>query len=197
MEALKQEVKIPQTKYAVLPEIVARWSPRSFSERIITDEEMATLVEAASWAPSSTNDQPWRYLYVQRGTAEFDAIFETLMPGNRAWADKASTFVVSLAKTTFSNGMPNRHAMYDVGAANTLLLVQGASMGIFGHQMGGFDMQSALKLLNLPPEFELACIIALGFLDIPDKLEEPFRTREITPRSRRPITDILQKGLSL
>lgn len=198
MEALKKEVKIPETRFPVLPAITARWSPRSFSERMLTEDEIATLVEAASWAPSSTNDQPWIYLYVQRGTPEFDALFDCILPGNQQWAHKASTLMVSLVRTTFSNsGRPNRHAMFDVGASNALLLLQGASMGIYGHQLGGYHHERTTQLLNLPDDIDIACILALGYRDDADKLEEPFRTRELSPRSRRSVEEILKEGLSL
>lgn len=195
MESPTAHLKIPRTIHPVLPAITARWSPRSFSPRVITDGEMATLAEAATWAPSSTNEQPWILRYARKGTPAFDAWFDCLVPGNRFWAGNASILLASIARRTFNaNGNPNRHAMYDLGAANALLLVQGASMGIYGHQMGGFDMGKAIETLQLQEDQELSCFIALGFLDEPDKLEEPFRTRELTPRTRRPVADILQEG---
>jgi nitroreductase len=197
MDSISSSLKAPKTKHPILPEIAARWSPRSFSERMITLEELETMIEAATWAPSSTNDQPWRYVAAFRGTQLFQDYFDCLMPGNRFWADKASVILVSLAVKDFAaNGAHNRHAMYDVGAANTLLLVQGASMGIYGHQMGGFDMAKSIQQLGVPAHMEIACFIALGFLDSPDKLEEPFRTRELTPRSRKPLEHILLDDLT-
>jgi len=196
--ALNKNVKIPSTRYPVLPQILARWSPRSFSDRMLTREEIETLVEAASWAPSSTNEQPWLYLYVQRGTPEFDSVFDCLMPGNQSWVHTASTLVVSLAKTHFStSGKPNRHAYYDVGASNALLLLQAASMGIYGHQLGGYDALKAENLLQLPEGIELVCFIALGFLDQPDKLPEPLRTRELSPRQRKGVNEIMREGLEI
>lgn len=192
METPTSDLKIPHTQFPVMPAITARWSPRSFSERMITLEELSTLVEAATWAPSSINEQPWQYLYAMRGSAEFQQYFDFLVPGNKFWAGNASVILLSLARKNFAgNGNANRHAMYDVGAANAQLLLQGASMGIYGHQMGGFDMAKARETLQLPDHLEIACFIALGFLDTPDKLEEPFLTRELTPRSRKSVQEVM------
>ncbi len=179
--------KEAQTRYPVHEFIRQRWSARAFSDRPIAHEELMTLLEAASWASSSMNEQPWVYLYAHRGEEAFDRMYECLLPGNR-WADGAAVMLISLVRKKFSaNDRPNRHAMHDVGSANTTLLLQAAAMDIFGHMMGGFDMQKTIDTFQVPEDMEVSCFIALGYLDDPEKLEEPFRTREVSPRSRKPI----------
>lgn len=179
--------KEARTLHPVHDFIRHRWSARSFSERPIGQEELLTLLEAASWSASSMNEQPWVYLYAHRGEAAFQRMYDCLLKGNR-WADGAAVILLSLARKNLSSkGEANRHAMHDVGAANTTLLLQAASIDIYGHMMGGFDMQKTIETFRIPEDFEVACFIALGYLDAPEKLEEPFRTREVTPRNRKPV----------
>jgi len=179
--------KEARTIYPVHDFIRDRWSARAFSAQPIPQHELMTLLEAASWASSSMNEQPWVYLYAHRGEEAFNRMYECLMPGNR-WADGAAVMLLSLArKNHAANGKPNRYAMHDVGAANTTLLLQAASMEIYGHMMGGFDMHKAIEAFQIPEDLEVVCFIALGYLDEPEKLEEPFRTREVMPRNRMPI----------
>jgi nitroreductase len=185
-------IKIPQTIYPVLDVIKQRWSARSFSEKAITETEMMTLLEAASWASSSMNEQPWSYIYAHKGTVEFEKIGECLAGGNQPWAKNAAVLVLSVVNTHFaSNGQENIHAWYDVGSANILLLLQAASMAIYGHEMGGFSREKVQTLFPLPANKDYTCILALGYLDAAEKLIEPFKTRELTPRSRKPLGDII------
>ena len=156
MDSISSSLKAPKTKHPILPEIAARWSPRSFSERMITLEELETMIEAATWAPSSTNDQPWRYVAAFRGSQLFQDYFDCLMPGNRFWADKASVILVSLAVKDFAaNGAFNRHAMYDVGAANTLLLVQGAAWASMATKWAGLTWRNPSNNSVCPPTWKL------------------------------------------
>ncbi len=181
-------VKEAQTQFPVHELLRRRWSARSFSEQPIAEEVLHTLLEAASWAPSSMNEQPWVYLFAHKGDAAYERMAECLMTGNR-WAAEAPLMLLSLARKNFSsNNQPNRHALHDVGAANANLLLQAASLDIYGHQMGGFHMEQTIESFNLAPDLEPVCFIALGYLDEPGKLDEPFRTREVTPRSRKSIT---------
>lgn len=182
------------TQYPVHEFIRQRWSARSFADRPIEPEALMTLLEAASWASSSMNEQPWIYLYAHKGEPAFQQMFDCLLPGNR-WADGAQVLLLSLARKNFtSNGKLNRHALYDVGAANTTLVLQAASMDIFGHQMGGFDMQKTIETFQIPDDLEPMCFIALGYLDDAEKLEEPFRTRELTPRKRKALSEFAFAG---
>ncbi|MDP4685618.1 MAG: nitroreductase family protein, partial [Salibacteraceae bacterium] len=140
------EIKIPQTENPVHSFITKRWSARSFAEKPISESELNTLIEAASWAASSMNEQPWHYLIAKKGSASFQKMVDCLMAGNQPWAKNASVLLLSLARKNFaSNGKPNRHAMHDVGAANTTLLLQAANMDIYGHMMGGYHHDATIE----------------------------------------------------
>ena len=188
-------IKTAVTRLPVIDLIKNRWSARAFSEKNLTDEHLLTLIEAAAWAPSSINEQPWRYRYGLRGAPVFQQLWECLMVGNQPWAKNAAALVFCTAKKTFSkNGQPNRHAMHDTGMANSNFMLQATQMGIYGHIMGGYDPAKVRELFQLPEDEEDVCIIALGFLGTPDQLEEPFRTREITPRSRKALEEFIPEN---
>lgn len=162
-----------------------RWSARSFDQKSISDETLRLLFQAAAWSSSSMNEQPWRFVYGNRGNTTHDAIASVLMPGNALWAISAPVLLAVFAKKEFQDGSTNLHAWHDVGAACTSLLLQGVAIGIYGHQMGGFDRDKAKQVFAYSDEYDIVSIIALGYLGDPDALEEPFRTREATPRSRK------------
>lgn len=184
----EQQVKIAVTENPVQQIIKDRWSARSFSDKQISEQELATIFEAASWAPSSMNEQPWMYVYATKGSPMFEGICQTLMPGNQPWAKNAAVLIASLARKNHSNnGTANKYHWYDTGSANQNLLLQAASMGILGHVMGGFSRTKAEELLQLPDDIELVCFIALGYVAPAEELEEPFRSRELTPRHRNPL----------
>lgn len=181
-------IKEARTEHDVLPLIRERFSARAFSEEPLSEEEVLTLFEAAAWAPSAMNEQPWRYSFALRGTDAFDRVWNWLNTGNQPWAQKAAALVVCSTKTTLArNGQPNQSRLHDLGLANAQLLMQATSMGIYGHLMGGFDHGRAQEELGLDPaKEEVFCILALGRLTSSETLDEPFRTRELTARSRRP-----------
>jgi nitroreductase len=184
-------LKEAHTLYAVHPLIRQRWSARGFTSETLTAEELNTLFEAAAWAPSSLNEQPWRYRYALRGTDAFQALWDCLMTGNQPWAKNAAVLIAcSGVKVLAKNGSPNGAWMHDLGLANANLLTQATSMGIYGHLMGGFDASKAQALLGLDAEREAVfCILALGRIGPASLLEEPFRTRELTARARRPLAE--------
>ncbi|MBK8341251.1 MAG: nitroreductase family protein [Flavobacteriales bacterium] len=184
-------IKEARTTHAVLPLIRQRWSARAFSDRPITEEELHTVFEAASWAPSAMNEQPWRYRYALRGTPWFAALWECLLPGNQPWAQNAGALVVCSGLVLLhKHNQPNHSWQHDVGMANANLLTQAVSMGIYGHLMGGFDHAKANSALSIDTTTEeLVCFLALGHLGDPGGLPEPFLTREITPRTRRPLPE--------
>lgn len=185
-------IKTAVTNYPVLDIIKNRWSPRSFSGKAIAENDLNTILEAATWAFSAMNEQPWRYLVAQRGTPLFDKFIDALYPGNQPWNKQAAALVLSVQKTTYSaNGTINGSALHDVGAANILLTLQANSMGIYTHVMGGFDKEKVSSLLQLNDENEPVVLIALGYPDIAEKLEEPFKSREKSPRTRKAVDEIL------
>lgn len=186
------ESKKPKTEHKISSLIAKRWSARSFKTEALAEDEISTVLAAASWAASSMNEQPWRYLVAENGSESFDKMIDCLMDGNQPWAKNAPLMILSLAKKNFErNNTENRHAMHDVGAANTSLLLQAAELDIFGHMMGGFHYDKTLETFDIDgSEYEIACFIALGHLDKPEALEEPFKSRETASRTRKPLSEI-------
>jgi nitroreductase len=187
-------IKEAVTQFPVLDLIKKRWSARSFSPKAIAPEDVKTILEAASWAASANNEQPWEYIYAHKGTAGFDTIWNCLMPGNQPWNKKAAVLIVAIArKTLAANGNPNTYAEHDLGMANAHLLLQASAMGIYSHPMAGIDKAKLVESLKLIENQYPACIIALGYLDDAEKLEEPYKERELTPRTRKPLSEFVKE----
>lgn len=168
-----------------------RWSARSFASRPVAQETLDHLLEAASWAFSSMNEQPWRYVYAHNGTEAFRKMCSCLAPANQIWAKNAPVLVLSIAKTFFDlNGQPNSYALHDVGAANATLFIEATAQGITGHVMGGFDQELTREEFSLPEGYKPVVFIALGYPGAADSLPEPLRTRELAPRTRKPLHEI-------
>jgi nitroreductase len=193
MEQKSAKIKTAQTSRPLHPLITHRWSARAFSNQPISEEILENLLEAASWAPSSMNAQPWGYQYALAGEEGFLKMWDCLMVGNQLWAKKGAALILSTAKVNFDNGSSNRHAYHDTGAATQNLLLEALHEGIYGHIMGGFHYDKTVELFGLEKGVEPICFIVLGYLDDPDTLEEPFKTRELTPRSRKPLAEFAQK----
>jgi len=177
----------------VLPVILHRWSARAFSAREVSSEDLRRVFEAARWAASSSNEQPWRYLVGLRGTPTHEKIYESLAGFNRDWAGKAPVLILGLAASHFSrNGSPNHYAVYDLGAASSYLTLQAAALGLTTHQMAGFDRDKARQLFEIPEGYNFGTVIALGYQDEPEALgHEELIKREITPRERKPLSEIV------
>lgn len=187
-------IKDAITQYPVLDLIKERWSARSFSPKDVTKDQVLTILEAASWAPSANNEQPWEFQYALKGTAGFDTIWNCLMPGNQPWNKNAAGFIITIAHKTFAaNGNPNSNAEHDSGIATGYLLLQASSMDIFTHPMGGVDKAKLSSELKLSENQKLLCVISFGYLDDADKLEEPFKGRELTARVRKPLSEIVKE----
>ncbi len=156
------------------------------------EEALRRALEAARWAASCNNAQPWHYVIARRhrDAAGFAAILGCLTPGNQAWCAAAPVLMVSVARMDFpANGKPNRHAWHDVGAASAQLAIEAAALGLQAHQMAGFDPARARAALGIPEGFEPVAAIALGYPGRPDALAEPYRTRETAPRQRRDVAE--------
>ncbi|MFW5831349.1 MAG: nitroreductase family protein [Prolixibacteraceae bacterium] len=164
-----------------------RWSPRSFSDKPVTDEMLNLLFEAARWAPSSRNAQPWNYYYARKGEKEFDDILTVLTGINPDWAKNAQVLMISVIKKKHDfNNQLNGKALHDMGAASALMAVQAAGLGMQIHQMGGFDKEKATTYLNLDTEnFEPVTCIAIGFQGEARLLPEDLKKRELQPRIRK------------
>jgi nitroreductase len=172
----------------ILPAITNRWSPRSFSDRDVSPADLALVFEAARWAPSSSNGQPWGYLVGVRNSVTHDRIASTLAGFNQTWAPKAPVLILSVTKITFAhNGAANAYALYDLGAATALLALEAAHLGLATHQMGGFDREAARQVLEIPEDYALGSVIALGYQGEPSALtHEKLVAQEEAPRQRKP-----------
>ena len=180
------------TDHPVHALISERWSPRAFTETLIRDEDMRSLFEAARWAPSCKNQQPWSFVVATRDdTAAFQRLFECLMPGNQSWAGRAAALVLSVAEVRGGDGATNAYAVHDTALAVCNLLLQATSMGLHAHQMGGFDRDKARGDLHLPDTHDPVAMMALGHVADADTLPDDLRARELEPRTRRPLDEFV------
>ena len=188
--------KVAQTEAPIHDLLRRRWSPRAFSDRPVEPEKLRSLLEAARWAPSSYNDQPWAFLVATKeDPAEYARMLGVLVEGNIAWAQRAAVLMLSVARLNFErDGKPNRHAFHDVGLAVANLLLQATAMGLVAHQMAGFHVDKARELYAIPPGWEPVAAIALGYPGEPDSLPERIRERELAPRSRKPLEQFVFSG---
>jgi nitroreductase len=185
--------KKAKTNYPVHELITKRWSARAFSNDPIAPDKIYSIFEAASWAASSMNEQPWRYKFATRDEPEeFKRFHSCLYPGNKPWSANAAVIILSLAKKSFSRtGAVNKHYFHDVGAANTSLLLQAAAFDIYGHMMAGFDEKKTIGTFNLPADLEPVCFIVLGYLGEAEILDEPYLSRELQERNRKGLEEII------
>jgi nitroreductase len=177
----------------VLPIFHSRWSPRSFSDREVSPSDLARVFEAARWAASSYNEQPWRFLVGTRNSTAYKKILDSLVPQNQAWAGRAPVLILGAARTKFShNDSPNRVALYDLGAAASYLTLQAAALGLATHQMAGFDTEAARKAFEIPGDYILGAVIALGYQGEPAALSnDQMLAQETAPRTRKPLKDFV------
>jgi nitroreductase len=172
-----------------------RWSPRTFGERLVEPDTLRSLFEAARWAPSSNNEQPWRFLVATKeNKADWDRLFACLVEGNQKWARQAPVLMLSIAKLTFDDESVNRHALHDTGMAVENLIIQATSMGLFVHQMAGFRRDQARKECQIPDGYEPVAMIALGYPGDPATLPDYLRERELKPRERNSISEFVFSG---
>jgi nitroreductase len=186
----------PAESSAPLHELIReRWSPRAFADRSLEPETIRSLLEAARWAPSSFNGQPWTYILAKKDQPEeFARLASCLVDGN-AWAKRAPLLLLAVAKTHFAhNGQPNRHAFHDVGLANGNLVLQAGAMGLVVHQMAGFLPDRARELFGIPEGYEPATMVAVGYPGEVNDLPEPLRARETSPRARKPLAEMAFTG---
>lgn len=171
--------------------LAARVSPRSFDPgHEVDDATLLSLLEAARWAPSSMNAQPWRFAAARRGTSLHAQVMAVLDPGNQVWAGDASVLVVAIAESE-RDGAPVATAHYDLGLAVAQLTMQAQAVGLHAHQMGGFDGDALADLLGLEPSLSPVVVVAVGLRDEPDRLPEQLRTRETAPRVRRRLDEVV------
>jgi nitroreductase len=173
-----------------------RWSPRAFSSKPIDHAVLASLFEAARWAPSSSNEQPWAYLVATKNDVEnFAKAISVLVEFNANWAKEAQVLAIAVSSLTFhANGTPNRNAFYDTGAATALLCVEATARGLAVHQMAGFDPAKAKQVFGIPEGWEPIAAIAIGYPGDPQSLPDKLRDREVAPRTRKPLAEFVMSG---
>jgi nitroreductase len=180
--------------YPVEPLLVARWSPRAMSGEPLTNDEILTLFEAARWAPSTYNEQEWRFLYARRETPQWQTFFDLLVEGNQAWCRQAALLVVVLAHKVFTkNGKPNPVHLFDSGCAFENLALQGTAMGLVVHGMQGFDFDKARTALKVPDDYAVAAMFAAGRPGDRNNLPPHLQERE-TPTDRKAVEEIISEG---
>jgi nitroreductase len=180
--------KLAKSSFPIHELIAARWSPRAFAPRAVEPEVLGSLLEAARWAPSCFNEQPWSFLVAPAADADsFERLAACLSEGN-AWAKRAPVLMLSVAKLAFDrNGKPNRHAYHDVGLAVENLVLQAQALGLSVHQMAGFDVERARANLGIPAGHDPVAMIAVGYRGSADDLPDALRERELAPRSRKAL----------
>ncbi len=169
-----------------------RWSPRAFSEKALEPEKLKTLFEAARWAASSNNEQPWRFLVAQNGTEAFAKLTAALVGFNQMWAPKAPVMAVSFGKKTFTGrDMANPYALHDTGAALANLALQATALGLQVHAMGGFDRNAVREAFAVPDDFEAGAVFVIGYPGDPNTLPDPLKERELAVRTRKGLDEIV------
>lgn len=176
--------------------IAERWSPCAFDGRAVAVADLASLFEAARWAPSAFNEQPWRYLVARREDGEaYARMLSCLMEGNQEWARSAPVLALAVASIKLArNGKPNGKALYDLGQATALLSVEATARGLHVHQMGGILPDRAREVYGVPEDFEAATGLAIGYLGDPAAFPAEIRERDARPRQRRPLGETVWEG---
>ena len=192
---VKPEVqKTRKPEYPIDPVFLNRWSSRAMSGEPMTDDEVMPLFEAARWAPSSYNAQQRRFLYAKRDTPNWNVFFDLLTEGNKVWTKNAAVLVVVIARKNFEhNEKPSRTSVYDTGAAWENLALQGTLKGLVVHGMQGFDYDKARSALNVPDNYEVCAMIAIGKKGRKEDLPENLQRKE-EPNNRRPLKEIAIEG---
>lgn len=184
--------RIAQTSAPVLDTLAQRWSPRAFdTEHSLPEGALRGIFEAARWAPSANNTQPWRFIIARRGSESFAKVEAALLGFNQTWAGSAAALVVNVAETESADGKAQPWAEYDLGQAVAHLSVQAQSEGLHLHQMGGFDRDAIRASFNLESRFTPVSVTAIGAIGSLDQLPEALREREAAPRVRMPLDDLV------
>jgi nitroreductase len=184
-------------EHAIDPIFLDRWSPRAFTGEAMPQETLLSLFEAARWAPSAANGQPWRFVYGHRGTEAFQTIYDTLDEGNRRWADKASVLIVIVSQTHRKNAdgemRPAYTHAFDTGTAWGYLALQATHAGYHAHGMGGINREKAVEVLDIPEGFRVEAAVAIGKIAAKETLPEDLMKREV-PSGRKKVAEFISEG---
>ena len=185
--------KIADAHERTLEAIRHRWSPRAFSGRAVTTDDLVVLFDAARWAASCYGEEPWRFIVASKANpAEYQTMLGCLVEANQSWAKSAPVLLLTVARKNFTHtNKPNFYALHDTGMALANLMVQASSMGLYVHAMGGFDREKARVAYSVPEDHELGAAVAIGYLGDPATLPENFQKAELAARSRKPLSEIV------
>ena len=190
----KEEIieKRAKTDFPIHELIAKRWSARAFSTRPVERSKLLSILEAARWAPSSRNEQPWRYIVFTNDNPEMLKKAQSVLKEINDYAKRAPILICAITKKTYSdNGNPNRLYFHDLGAANENMFLEAFNQGLIMHEMGGFDLQKARELFNVPADYEVGIMIAIGYQDGYHVLPERLKEKAFTPRPRKPLSEIV------
>jgi nitroreductase len=193
---LKQNnsTKMRIVEYNINPLFVNRWSPRAMSGEEISYDDLMGLFEAARWAPSSYNNQPWRFIYAMRNTDHWQRLFSLLVDGNKIWAQNAAVIIAVISRKNFEfNEKPAITYQFDAGAAWENLALEATTKGLVTHGMQGFDYNAARKVLAVPDSFDIMAMVAIGKLGQKENLPNDLQEREY-PSDRKPLKEIVMEG---
>ncbi len=181
------------TDYPVHELISRRWSPTGFDDRVVSKPDLGALFEAARWAPSCFNEQPWNYLVATRQQPEeFSRLLSCLVPKNREWARFAPVLALGVVSLKFArNGKPNKHAMHDLGLASAQLTLEATARGLFVHQMAGILPERARELYGIPEDHEVMTALAIGYRASRESIDPRFAARDLAPRKRKHLKEFL------
>ena len=179
------------TSLDIHPVIKNRWSPRSFSDKKVSKEQLNRILEAARWAPSSFNEQPWRFILGIKGDDTWDKLHDCLVEFNQIWAGNAPVLLLSVGKKTSAKGDKNSVYQYDVGQSMAYITLQAEVEGLKSHQMGGFSKTKARELFDIPEDFEPMVMSAIGYQDEPEQLRPNFAEMEKQPRERKSLSELV------
>lgn len=187
-------VKAANTDYPIIDQLKERWSPRVFGEQVPSEQELRQIFEAARWAASSMNEQPWRFMVTVKGTEAYQKVFDCLSGFNQMWV-KSPVLVFAAYKKEFDSGKENFHALYDLGSAVAAMSIQAQDLGIAMHQMAGVDWRKAHEVFEVPEGYHVATALAIGYYtDEIASLPENLQQSETAPRTRKPQEDFVFTG---
>jgi nitroreductase len=180
----------------LMPAIAHRWSPRAFTDKAVSTNDLKLILEAAHWAASSSNEQPWRFFVGIKGSETHQKIFNLLADSNKVWAAKPHVLILGVAAAKGSNGNTNPYALYDLGQSAVSLILQATALGLATHSMGGFDHEAARTVFDLGADYHVGAVIVIGYQAEPGTLPNAsLHDREIAPRQRKPHAEIALTAL--
>lgn len=193
-EANPEIIKQPDLTYDIHPLLKKRWSPRAYSDQPVETDKLQRIVEAARWAPSSRNLQPWCFLFGFKNDSVYEAIYAAMVEFNQLWIRTAPVIGLAIGITRDQQGKPNSSYLYDLGQAVALLTVQAVSEGLYVHQIGGFDQEAVTSKLAIPSSHSVVTAFTVGYRGNPAVLHPNLLKLELTPRVRKPLSGFVFDG---